>query len=276
MNQLPVTEADLHAYADGLLSTTRCEEIAVYLAARPEEQARVDAWRAQNEGLRRLFDPVLDEPVPARLSSGMLGWSQRFGSSVSPYLVRYAAAVLLALSGGVGGWTLHGAMQPDGMLARDDIAAHIGIAPVDAAFARQAAIAHVVYSPDARRPVEIGADQEEQLVAWLSKRLGTTMRPPHLGSLGYELIGGRLLPGDNGPVAQFMYHDAGGQRLTLYVSNKEQSGRDTGFRFAQEGLVNVFYWIDGRFGYALSAGIDKGELARVANAVYEQLEKKSS
>jgi anti-sigma factor RsiW len=266
MNQLPVTEADLHAYVDGLLSEARSEEIADYLAVRPEEQVRVGAWRAQNEGLRRLFDPVLDEPVPARLSSGLVDWSQRFG--------RYAAALLLALTGGVGGWTLHGAVQSNDTLTPNDIAGSIGTVPVTVSnFARQAAVAHVVYSPDARRPVEIGADQEEQLVAWLSKRLGTTMRPPQLGSLGYELIGGRLLPGDNGPVAQFMYHDAGGQRLTLYVSNKEQDGGDTGFRFAQEGLVNVFYWIDGRFGYALSAGIDKGELARVANVVYEQLEK---
>ena len=137
---------------------------------------------------------------------------------------------------------------------------------------RQAAIAHVVYSPDVRRPVEIGADQEDQLVAWLSKRLGAKIRPPKLGALGYELIGGRLLPGSSGPVAQFMYHDTTGQRLTLYVTNEQASNQDTGFRFAQEGPVNVFYWIDGKFGYALSAGIDKGELARIATAVYAQLQ----
>ena len=44
--------------------------------------------------------------------------------------------------------------------------------------ARQAAIAHVVYSPDIRHPVEIGADQESQLVTWLSNRLGTPIHPP--------------------------------------------------------------------------------------------------
>jgi anti-sigma factor RsiW len=86
------------------------------------------------------------------------------------------------------------------------------------------------------------------------------------------LIGGRLLPGNSGPVAQFMYHDASGQRLTLYVTTENAANRDTGFRFAKEGPVNVFYWIDGKFGYALSAGIDKGELARVATTVYDQLE----
>lgn len=61
-----------------------------------------------------------------------------------------------------------------------------------------------------------------------------------MGTLGYELIGGRLLPGNAGPVAQFMYHDSSGQRLTLYVSTEQTVSRDTGFRFAREGAVNVF------------------------------------
>jgi anti-sigma factor RsiW len=55
----------------------------------------------------------------------------------------------------------------------------------------------------------------------------------------------------------------------------ENAGKpETGFRFAREGQVNVFYWVDGKFGYALSASIDKGELAKVATAVYDQLEAK--
>ena len=139
---------------------------------------------------------------------------------------------------------------------------------------RQAAIAHVVYSPDVRRPVKITADQEDQLVKWLSKRLDMTITPLKLGALGYELIGGRLLPGNSGPVAQFMYPDASGQRLTLYVSTENTVNHDAGFRFAREGPFNVFYWVDGKFGYALSAGMDRGELARVASAVYDQLEHK--
>jgi anti-sigma factor RsiW len=71
-----------------------------------------------------------------------------------------------------------------------------------------------------------------------------------------------------------MYQDASGQRLTLYVSTENTSNRDTAFRFAQEGTVNVFYWIDGKFGYALSAGLDKGRLALIATAVYDQIERK--
>ena len=50
--------------------------------------------------------------------------------------------------------------------------------PTLTGFAHRAAVAHVVYSPDVRRPVEVGADQEQALVTWLTKRMGTDVRPP--------------------------------------------------------------------------------------------------
>lgn len=261
MNTLPVTEADLHAYVDGKLSAARRAEVDAYLAQRPEEEARLCAYVAQNAALRALFNPVLEEPIPVGLRVPRKGPSQ---------WRRLVAGAAIALVSGSAGWLLHGAGQADPQFAHG---MHLKPEMYAAGLARQAAIAHVVYSPEIRRPVEIGADQEEQLVAWLSKRLGSTIRPPRLGKVGYELIGGRLLPGARGPVAQFMYHDSTGQRLTLYVSAEQEFNKDTGFRFTQEGPVNVFYWIDGKFGYALSAGINRSELARVATAVYEQLEK---
>ena len=45
----------------------------------------------------------------------------------------------------------------------------------------------------------------------------------------------------------------------------------TAFRFARQGDVNVFYWVDGPFGYALSTQAGQGELARVSAEVYRQL-----
>jgi anti-sigma factor RsiW len=84
-------------------------------------------------------------------------------------------------------------------------------------------------------------------------------------------VGGRLLPGELGPVAHFMYQDARGQRLTLYVSSRKGDPRDTAFRFSQEGRVAVFYWIDGKLGYALSSELDKATLLKVATSVYQQL-----
>lgn len=260
----PVTDPELNAFLDGELAPARRAEVELWLAAHPDAVMRLEHYLAQREALHRLFNPVLDEALPDALQQAAVapappGWWRRW-----PWQ-QVAAGVLMACVGAAGGW-----------FARD----HQVVAPLASTVAssvplpRQAAVAHAVFSPDVKRPVEISAEHEDQLVTWLSKRLGTAVRPPHLGPLGFELIGGRLLPGNNGPVAQFMYHDASGQRLTLYVSTENASNRDAAFRFAREGAVNVFYWIDGRFGYALSAGIPKDELARVATAVYEQLERR--
>jgi anti-sigma factor RsiW len=129
-----------------------------------------------------------------------------------------------------------------------------------------------VYAPEVRHPVEVDAKEQEHLVKWLSKRLALNLKVPLLTGEGFELLGGRLLPGPEGPVAQFMYQDAGGKRLTLYVSKPNRSDTLSAFRFAQEGPVSVFYWIDRDCGYALSGELDRATLTRVAGTVYKQLE----
>ena len=75
----------------------------------------------------------------------------------------------------------------------------------------------------------------------------------------------------NGPVAHFMFQNARGARLTLYVSRQREDTRSTAFRFSQEDKVAVFYWIDGKYGYALSGEMGRPELLQVANLVYKQL-----
>ena len=218
MSALAVTEAELHAHVDGLLPEARRVEVEAYLAEHGEDAARVAAWREQNVALRAWFDPVLVESLPARVRRPALA------RRVRP-LLRYAAVAGWIALGGVGGWYLH-----DYNVAKS---------ADTVAFARRAAIAHIVYSPEVRHPVEVGADQEAHLVAWLSKRIGGSLKVPHLAQVGYQLVGGRLLPGNQGPVAQFMFQDGSGQRLTLYVRNGAGDSKETAFRYASERGVSV-------------------------------------
>lgn len=265
MTSHPMSDEELNAYVDDALTPERRAAVDDHLASHPADAERVAAYRAQTQALKALFQPVLDEALPDRLqalSVQPIKPPSGRGGGLGGLWQRLAAGVMIAALGGAGGWLAHGQYLQGERMARAVPLSH------------QAAVAHVVYSPDVRRPVEIAADQEEALVKWLTKRLGAPVSPPKLGALGYELVGGRLLPGNSGPVAQFMYQDASGQRMTLYVTTESTEKRDTGFRFAREGLVNVFYWVDGKFGYALSAGIDKGELAKVATVVYDQLDQK--
>ena len=249
MSRPIITEADLHAYLDGVLPAARIAEVEAYIAEHAEEAARLAAYREQIVALHREFDPVLDEPPPQRLRAPRRYWMRP--------LARYAAVVAWFALGAVIGWQLHAYTAEQ----RAEVTS----------WPRRAAIAHVVYSPEVRHPVEVGADQEAHLVTWLSKRLGASLKVPHLGELGYALVGGRLLPGDRGPVAQFMYQDGKGQRLTLYVRVNADDSRETAFRFAQENRVGVFYWLDGKLGYALSGEVERGELLQIATAVYRQL-----
>ncbi|MBV6321606.1 anti-sigma factor family protein [Duganella violaceipulchra] len=263
----PVTEAELQAWVDGRLPPARRGAVVAHLALHPADAARLQAYRDHDAALRALYQPLLEQPVPPAMSARlMVPARQPAGGPGHPWPPAWRAAAMLALtlSAGAAGWLLHG--------AADHAADRLADAASLAALPRRAALAHVVYAPEVRHPVEVGADQQAHLVAWLSKRLGAQLKPPQLAAHGYALEGGRLLPGQSGPVAQFMYRDAGGARLTLYVSTEQSHNKETGFRFAQEGQVSVFYWIDGRFGYALSGNLDKAALATVANAVYAQLE----
>lgn len=247
MNQ-PISEQDLHALADDRLDAARRRELEAMLGAKPGLNAHVEAWRTHNRLLHQAFDPILDEPIPARLLAPA-------GGRRTP--LRVAAAFGWLAIGGLLGFYVRGPLD-------DPAATHT--------LARDAALAHVVYAPEVRHPVEVGADNEAHLVAWLSKRLGTELKPPRLNALGFQLVGGRLLPGGHGPVAQFMYQDATGRRLTLYVRTDKDRGT-TSFRYAEEGPVGVFYWLDGNLGYALSGEVRKQELLQLATAVYRQAER---
>ena len=56
------------------------------------------------------------------------------------------------------------------------------------------------------------------------------------------------------------------------MSRPSRADTLTAFRFAQEGAVSVFYWMDRDCGYALSGELDRATLTRVATSVYKQLE----
>lgn len=261
----PPADADLHAWVDGRLDAARRAEVKARLAADPALAAQVRAWSAQREALRGLHAALRDEPVPAHLlaaaqqlhhrSKRLARW-QRWGGMAAAILVAYAV-----------GWASHlqwETWRAGGPSARGTLA-----------FARQAAVAYAVYVPEVRHPVEVDATQQQHLVQWLSKRLQRPLKVPNLAGAGYELVGGRLLPGDAGARAQFMYQAASGERITLYVGAIDGAAaravNETAFRYATDGGVASFYWVDQGFGYALSGKLPRAALLALAESVYQQL-----
>ena len=238
----------LHAYVDRQASPDEVRAVEAELARDEQAAARVRAYLAQNEALHELFDPVLDEPHALRLTRADAGHWGRWGG--------LAAALVLGIA--------------CGYLARGWLAGSTSAPPI----AHAAIYAHAAYVPEVRHPVEVASNEQQHLVAWLSKRLTTPMRVPSLDEAGYQLLGGRLLPptdaDDPAPLAMLMYENAQGRRLSLLVK-RESTNRATAFRFSEEGSTRVFYWIDGPLGYALAGDLPRDELQKIARLVYRQL-----
>jgi anti-sigma factor RsiW len=247
-----LSDVQLHAYVDGQLDAAGRAEVEAHLATDPEAARRVADYRRLTQALHGAFDPVLDAPVPGRLHP------PAGRAALGPVLRAAAVAGLMVLSG-VGGWTLRGAPQRAG-------------GPMQVHLVRPAAFAHAVYTTDLRHPVEVSAEREADLVAWLSRRLHTDIRAPNLAGQGYHLVGGRLLPSTDRMAAQFMYEDRSGQRVTLYVRRSARENRETAFRYAEQDRLGVFYWMDGPLGYALTGELDRARLLALAKLAFEALD----
>jgi anti-sigma factor RsiW len=252
----PIPEADTQAFVDGQLAPGRAALVEAAMLGDAELAARVAALRAQNAALRDALDPALAEPIPAHLLAAAVPPDSRvagFGRRLAP-----ALAVAATLIVGIGvGW-----------FGRDALIERAG---TPTTFARQAAFAHALYAADVNRPVEIWAAEEKRLVTWLTRRLGFQVHAPDLNAVGYALVGGRLVAGNEKPTALFMYENADKQRLSLQVRKQAPGSGEAAFRYAVENGVGVFYWIDDACGYAISGNLDRAQLLKIAHIVYGQL-----
>lgn len=260
-----VMTADLHALADGQLPPERVEPVLTHLRAHPGDAVRLAEWQAQRLALRQWHRGLQLDAMPAEMAKVLQAPSAVPAKRRTLWAA--AAALLLAVGTGLGGlwWGARGAgVSAEALLARSP-----------QGFVREASVAHAVYAPERRHPVEVGAAEEAHLVAWLSRRLGSPLKAPSLQAQGFRLLGGRLLPGDKAPRAQFMYEDRQGRRVTLYVTtfgaDEKARPKEISFRSFTDGPIESFYWIEGPYGYALSAQLPPSEVMALSREVYRQL-----
>jgi anti-sigma factor RsiW len=252
---LPVTDDELHAYVDAELPPNRRNTVEAWLAAHPDDAARVASWRAHAELIRVRYGGAARSPVPARLDLARLARAERKWTWMA------AAAVVCAfMVGGATGWFGRGALVS---------------APVPAArtVTAEALDAHKLYVAEVRHPIEVPAEASH-LLPWLSRRVGSTLRAPDLATFGLKLMGGRLLPGTSGkPAAMFMYESTSGDRYTLYCARS--AAPETALHYNVAGQVAAVYWGDGDVGFVVSGPADRERLIKIAQAAYEQLDRRT-
>jgi len=248
-----VGEDELNAYVDGELPADRRMIVEAWLAAHPEDAAKVGAWRKQAELIRARYGAVAEETPPQRFNVNRLT-RRRYGAMAAAV----AATVVAFLVGGVFGWTARGieAMRPSDLTR----------------FTVDALDAYRLYVVEVRHPVEVPGDERPHLDAWLSKRVGSPLRAPDLDKIGLKLVGGRLLPGPTGATAFFMYESPSGERFTLYCGRT--SDRDTALRYTTGPQNAAYYWVDGDVAYVLAGPAERDKLHEIAQAAYDQMDRR--
>jgi len=249
---IPVTEDELHAYVDNELPAERRGDVEAWLAAHPDDAARVQSWLTMAEALHARYASVADEAVPKRLEI------ERLMQQPRKWVYGAIAATLTAfIVGGGVGWLARGA-------AAAPSAIH--------GLTTEALDAHRLYVVEVRHPVEVPGSERAHLEKWLTKRCGWVVRAPELTAADLKLVGGRLLPGSAGPASFMMYESASGERFTIYTAKSDAEA--TQMRYQAQGKESALFWADRGVAYVVvSGGSDRGRLTQIAQAVYDQMEK---
>ena len=250
------TERDIHLALDGELPAEKLRDFNAWLDANPAMKQKADRFDADRQRLTTALGPVAYEAVPARLTAAIL----RDGASargIGAWWKGAIAAGIVVAALGAGYWL--GASGLPGPLPASGLAE-----------AERAASAHRIYAAEKLHVVEVGAEQKDHLVGWLSNRVGTELLAPDFTPEGYDLVGGRLLPSGEKVAAQFMYQDYSGNRVSLYITST-RSGGETGFRQFEHDGERTFYWLDDGFAYVVAGAVPEPVIDALARSAYRQI-----
>nr|WP_314873743.1 anti-sigma factor [uncultured Pseudomonas sp.] len=235
MTRLIPTEHELHAYIDERLDPVRRAEVHAWLAANPQEAARIEAWRNDARRLRAALAGFGELTPGPQLELGQL--QQRLRQRRVRRLAT-AAALLLSLGvGGMGGWQ-----------ARQMSMASTELPMADALQAHRLFVGSSA--------LDIQASDPGRLRAWLGSHFNRVGQLPDLGGLGFQPVGARLLSNEQGPAALVVFEDKQGERVSLFMRLPGQhfAKMPTGQRI--DGQLEARYWSHGAYNFALVSDAD--------------------
>ena len=252
-------EADLHAYVDGELEPVRRAAIERLLEDQPAIAARVAAYRADREQLRRALagaaskapNQQLTELIEQSMAPTKALWQDRSPRAARPGAWprgalptrRMAIAASLAAVASTAGLAYWRWPDHDGILLAAESARS---RPVD----------------EAKEPTPVHSD------ALLQARTGLPVRAPDLRRFGFQLARLELYGQDGRGSAQLRYRDAGQRLLTIYVRHSDGTVR---FDLLRHASTRVCIWQDDVVGAVIIAPMSAEEMMRVASSAYTAL-----
>jgi anti-sigma factor RsiW len=247
MNQIGITEAELHAYIDGELEGQRSEVVAGLLNADPTLRKRYAAYSADRDRLRAIYAPLADEPLPARLLRPLIVASAP-RRAVWPWAaacatLAAAATILLMLQLGPAA-TAKDALLAEAMAVRNGTEAP----------ERQLSAADTMAA---------GAD-------FMEKTLSSPVGVPDLGQEGYQLADLAVYNDhESGRAVQLSYRDGKGHRLTVYLHRP--TGADRYEILPERGGKRVCIVENQELSRVMIGEMSEQQMLRIASLSYDAL-----
>jgi anti-sigma factor RsiW len=235
-DNLPPSETDIHAYADGVLAAERSERLRHYLGNRSDEARRVVFYSRLNERLKRAFQPA-DEPVTPRAIRAQ-GWRTALKRLLTPNScgVALRTFVVLALAFvALSGWIV--ALQ-----ASDEALSDAAVM----ALARAPSRYH-----DATPPAQVA---------------GTDHAAPNLAPARLRLAEKRTVAlGPISRISEFVYVNTTGQPVVLLVGLALTAREQTQWAARRVGNIRLLTWVTRHQRYVLAGDANTRGLMQAAD-----------
>ena len=115
------------------------------------------------------------------------------------------------------------------------------------------------------------ATNKTELSNWLSSRLDGSITTADLNSVGYELMGGRLLPAMGKRAAFFMYSNNKNERISIFISNISKNDKQAWFDCEFTSKTSVCSWLSDKLSFRVVGDQPLVELQLIAKVIYQQM-----
>lgn len=209
-----ITDEKIQDYIDGRLSARDQSAMAAYLLAHPDIAAEIQTMRQQDEALKGFRADILTQPVPERLTAIVDAAKAKAGHGQARWAPRRmlrmaAAAVVIFAVGAAAGWFQRDLFDPP-----------MDTEKVALMTARDAFLMH---ADQKDYPIEFPAAQETGLRQIFERAFHRPIGRPALNELGYRFMGGKLLPSAKGQLGFYLFQNAQGQRMALFLWPSEKA-----------------------------------------------------
>jgi anti-sigma factor RsiW len=124
---------------------------------------------------------------------------------------------------------------------------------------------HRVYARETTHLVEVPAVQKDELVGWLSDRIGREVVVPDLSAERLKFVGGRMLVANGRPLAQLLYARPGEPPVAVCVTRTSEP--PLRLAIEERAGLRLASWNEGGYAYVVVGTVSADRMRRLADRV---------